>query len=94
MRVGVELLKLRGGTVQGRFQLLQLRGACSYSEETLQGKKTTEESDPVQATGFRPETEEVRLKRWQESADWRVDRQHQQEVEGEADQRQFFLWSQ
>lgn len=34
--IGVELLKLRGGTVQGRFQLLQFRGACSYSEETLQ----------------------------------------------------------
>lgn len=39
MVVRVELFKLRGGTVECSFQLLQLWSSCSYSEEALQGKQ-------------------------------------------------------
>lgn len=45
-------------------------------------RKKTEESDPAQMTSFSPETEEVRLKSCLENADWRVDQQHEQELEG------------
>lgn len=51
-------------------------------------REKTGESDPVQAASFSPQTEEVRLKCCQESADWRVDQQHEQEVEGEVKQRE------
>lgn len=69
------------------FSFFSLEAPAAILKRPCRGKKQTEESDPVQPTSFSPETEEVRLKRWQESADWRVDQQHQQEVGGEANQR-------
>lgn len=38
VRIGVELLELRGGAVQRRFQLLEFRSPCGYSEEALPGR--------------------------------------------------------